>query len=613
MRISLRLVCVLVFLLGLSRLLAGQDISIRVGSSGVARIPGPGVSITPVSGLITTEAGGTAVFYVVLTVQPYGNVTVNLSSSDTTEGNVSTSALAFTTSNWNQRQPVTVTGVDDGAQDGPIGYTVLTSTTSTADPEYNGIDVVDVSVTNSDNDDATPPGCTTTTSDAQFATVAAAISAASTGDTICVPAGSATWSSVLTLSTSKDVILTGSGGGQTLITCSGTCIDLPVSQTIRVTGFGFTTVSDQVMNHRVNGAVSGKYHRIDHNTFTKTGGGYSSVDITAEPNGNCSDSPYIVPSVIYDHNTLTDVRVFSAGTPCSWGDGPAQHRIWSQDPRPNAPTGVWPLTVYIEANTFVGAGGIINILDCNYAGSYIARFNTLTAQTGVSRGYMEIHGVQGASRACQWHEIYHNTVEDVGQNNFFGLLFKRAGSGVVFNNTSPAGAQEMRFNNQRSTEDPGGGVGKCDGNSTYDGNSGLHGYPCRDQIGRIRDDSYSSDGKAPQSTLVPMYFWRNLKGGSTQDVPKIHPDTSTELADHIIQNREWYTENTSFNGTTGVGVGTLAARPSSCTTGVAYWATDQGEWDSTHGGNDGQLYKCTSTNTWTLYYIPYTYPHPLTQ
>jgi hypothetical protein len=25
----------------------------------------------------------------------------------------------------------------------------------------------------------------------------------------------------------------------------------------------------------------------------------------------------------------------------------------------------------------------------------------------------------------------------------------------------------------------------------------------------------------------------------------------------------------------------------------------------------GTLYKCTAINTWTAYYTPYTYPHPL--
>ena len=48
-----------------------------------------GITVTPISGLTTTEAGGTATFTVVLTTQPTADVTIGLSSSDTTEGTVS--------------------------------------------------------------------------------------------------------------------------------------------------------------------------------------------------------------------------------------------------------------------------------------------------------------------------------------------------------------------------------------------------------------------------------------------------------------------------------------------------------------------------------------------
>ena len=47
-----------------------------------------GITVTPTSGLTTTEAGGTATFTVVLTSAPTGDVTINLSSSDPTEGTV---------------------------------------------------------------------------------------------------------------------------------------------------------------------------------------------------------------------------------------------------------------------------------------------------------------------------------------------------------------------------------------------------------------------------------------------------------------------------------------------------------------------------------------------
>ncbi|MGI0100953.1 MAG: hypothetical protein ACREBH_04540 [Candidatus Micrarchaeaceae archaeon] len=62
----------------------------------------------------------------------------------------------------------------------------------------------------------------------------------------------------------------------------------------------------------------------------------------------------------------------------------------------------------------------------------------------------------------------------------------------------------------------------------------------------------------------------------------------------------------------GTGWGPLADRPASCTPNVGYWATDQGNWNkSGNGFGQGELFVCTSPNTWTLYYEPYTYPYPL--
>jgi hypothetical protein len=44
---------------------------------------------------------------------------------------------------------------------------------------------------------------------------------------------------------------------------------------------------------------------------------------------------------------------------------------------------------------------------------------------------------------------------------------------------------------------------------------------------------------------------------------------------------------------------------------VGYWATDQGNWNTFNTNEEGELFTCTSTNTWSLKYTPYTYPHPL--
>ena len=110
-----------------------------------------GVTITPTSGLTTTEAGGTATFTVVLDTQPTSDVTIGLSSSDTSEGNIDKTSLTFTAANWNTPQTVTVTGADDNIGDGSIAYNIIT-TASSNDTNYDSLAVDDVAVTNSDNE-----------------------------------------------------------------------------------------------------------------------------------------------------------------------------------------------------------------------------------------------------------------------------------------------------------------------------------------------------------------------------------------------------------------------------------------------------------------------------
>src|SRR5439155_1605444 len=112
------------------------------------------ISISPASGLVTSETGGTASFDVVLTAQPTANVVISIASSNTAEGTVSTSSLTFTSANWNTPQTVTVTGVDDLVDDGDVGYTIVTAAATSTDGNYNGVNPSDVSVTNIDNDTA---------------------------------------------------------------------------------------------------------------------------------------------------------------------------------------------------------------------------------------------------------------------------------------------------------------------------------------------------------------------------------------------------------------------------------------------------------------------------
>ena len=85
---------------------------------------------------------------------PTSSVSFPVTSSDTTEGTVSTSTLSYSTSNWNTAQTVTVYGVDDTLSDDNQAFSVTLGSVTSSDANYAGKNPDDVSVTNVDNETA---------------------------------------------------------------------------------------------------------------------------------------------------------------------------------------------------------------------------------------------------------------------------------------------------------------------------------------------------------------------------------------------------------------------------------------------------------------------------
>ena len=110
----------------------------------------PAITITPQTGLVTSETGTEAFIEVQLTSQPEAGVSITANSTDLTEGTVSPQYLLFTSTNWNVRQTVTVTGVADNINDDDRVYDIVFGNVLSTDHSYRFIEPINVRVVNTD-------------------------------------------------------------------------------------------------------------------------------------------------------------------------------------------------------------------------------------------------------------------------------------------------------------------------------------------------------------------------------------------------------------------------------------------------------------------------------
>ncbi len=105
---------------------------------------------TEISGT-TSENGITATLRIRPTSQPTATVTIPVTTSDSSEGIAAPESLRFNASNWQDFQTVVISGVDDTAIDGDVGYQLLLGN-AISDDRYQGYAFAPIPLVNNDND-----------------------------------------------------------------------------------------------------------------------------------------------------------------------------------------------------------------------------------------------------------------------------------------------------------------------------------------------------------------------------------------------------------------------------------------------------------------------------
>ncbi len=215
--------------------------------------------------------------------------------------------------------------------------------------------------------------------------------------------------------------------------------------------------------------------------------------------------------------------------------------------------------IFVEDNTFTFTSDARRgqILYNAEGGRMVFRHNA-AMNVYIDYDIMDFHGNIGtwpANRGTVGGEMYDNiiTITAGTYQDWRGFYF-RGGQAMVFNNTFKSNTGNGNAYFELTEEDAW---------------QTAFGCPCP-----IHD------------TVANSYFWNNTMNGAEQ-VPFVSNPPS---GSYIALNSQYWTPDK----------GSAAARPATCTSGALYGTTDT-----------DMLYRCASTNSWSVAYQPYTYPHPL--
>jgi hypothetical protein len=403
------------------------------------------------------------------------------------------------------------------------------------------------------------PNWTCDTDNTTVAQIQSCINNASPEDTITFDAGSVTWSTGIKID--KGINLIGAGVGKTVITWTGsssaTMIDYEPAQeyisanyNFRISGFDFIATNNGKFIMLPQGYSTPQTNiRIDNNEFNNSSTGGAVVWLSM--GGGVIDNN-VINNCAYPFRAMGGVN-----------ETDAFKVLGEYSP------GSELTVMYIEDNYINGLTGFVT--DGDEGSSYVFRYNTVdtSKMTSGAYGLFDMHvGTRGA-------EVYGNLFEG---GHSMKIMKQRGGRAVEFYNSF---------------------------DMTYSSDTAAQLY---NQVGcpalEIMTHNHS-------------YYWSNLYTSGT-NAGKAFVSGDNCATWPIRESEDFFDDDETDGYPNDVKCGTLGKRPSTCSEGDAYWATDESCTDLTGmvGANpatpiSGTLYICSSANTWTPYYTPYTYPHPL--
>ena len=389
------------------------------------------------------------------------------------------------------------------------------------------------------------------------------ITNAASGDTVNISAGTFAVSTQITI-TGKSLILAGAGIGSTILQSNMSSVNAPAIaitasavNIVTVSGITFqdTTKAAQGMLN-VTGTRYDQAFRFHHVRMENDIDGSRGIQ-TSDVYGLIDNSEF------YSTGSVQSISIFGSNTSTDGGYGP-----WAQALSLGSAN-----AVYVEDNTFerttVAGEDAVDL----YSGARaVIRYNTFT------ESHAGFHGTDsGGYRSPVSVEVYNNTYNNSTGTAGAGRM--RGGTGVWFNNTWATtgvgvwqgisllnyracapntftwnacdgadlelGSATLVSNASRTCSTTGGFrfdattnelLGAESGTYTkyFDNGgaaeSGSHGYPCRDQVGR-----------APGQALEPIYAWNNTGGVTLAANDAWSSDCGGfGIANYILENRDFY-------------------------------------------------------------------------